>query len=205
MKILRICPDSWGSNCYLTVSGHEAYVIDPSPSVDAIVRMAEQNDARIVGIILTHGHFDHVISAEGLHKATGAPVMIHRDDAEALGDPVRNAYMGFFGEERRFAPADRLLDDGEVLPLGDEKLTVLHTPGHTPGCICLVCDDFIITGDTLFASGFGRVDLAGGSLHSMKESLKKLNALDHSLPIYPGHNEPSTLGEALAGIRFLRG
>lgn len=128
MKILSICPNSWCSNCYIVMSGGQAYVIDPSPSVEAIVR--EAGEAEIVGIILTHGHFDHVISAEGLHKATGAPVMIHRDDADALGDPVRNAYLSFFGEERRFAPADRLLDDGETLPLGDESLTVLHARPH---------------------------------------------------------------------------
>lgn len=204
MKILSICPNSWCSNCYLTVSGGQAYVIDPSPSVGAITDLARTAGAVIVGIILTHGHFDHVISAEGLHKATGAPVMIHRDDAAALGDPVRNAYLSFFGEERRFAPADRLLDDGETLPLGDESLTVLHTPGHTPGSICLLCPDFIITGDTLFENSFGRLDLAGGSLHSMKASLKRLNELDHTLPIYPGHNAPSTLGAALGCIRFLR-
>ncbi len=202
MKILSICPDSWGSNCYLTLSGGQAYVIDPSPSVEAILSAA--GSAKIVGIILTHGHFDHVISAEGLHRATGAPVMIHRDDADALGDPVRNAYLSFFGQERRFAPANRTLEDGETLPLGDEALTVLHTPGHTPGSICLTCRDFIITGDTLFANSFGRVDLAGGSLHSMKASLLRLNGLDHSLPIYPGHNASATLGEALACIRFLR-
>ena len=204
MKILRICPDSWGSNCYLAVSGSDAYVIDPSPSVESIINMATAADATVRGIVLTHGHFDHVISAEALHKATCAPVMIHREDADALADPVRNAYLSFFGQERRFAPAQRTLEDGDVLPLGAEKLTVLHTPGHTPGSICLLCDDFVITGDTLFESGFGRVDLAGGSLRSMKASLERLNLLDHSLPIYPGHNQPSTLGDALKNIHFLK-
>ena len=76
MKILRICPDSWGSNCYLAVSGSDAYVIDPSPSAESIINMATAADATVCGIVLTHGHFDHVISAEALHKATGAPVMI---------------------------------------------------------------------------------------------------------------------------------
>lgn len=208
MKILRIRPDSWESNCYLAISGDEAYVIDPGVSVEAIQSTVREAGVRVIGIILTHGHFDHVISAAELSRATGAPVMIHRDDAAALSDPQRNAYLSFFGTPRLFEPADRLLEDGEQLAFGgdrSERLHVLLTPGHTPGSICLLCDGFVITGDTLFENGFGRVDLAGGSLHCMKQSLLRLNALDHSLPIYPGHGDPSTLGNALSSIRFLRG
>lgn len=204
MQIDVICPASWGANCYLIFSGDDAYVVDPSPSADAIVARANRLGVGIQGILLTHGHFDHVISAESLHNATGAPVFIHSADADALGDPVRNAYLSFFGQERVFRAADAILSDGDMLYLNGEALRVIHTPGHTPGSVCFAADDFIVTGDTLFADGFGRCDLPGGSLHAMKSSLKLLHGLDHSLPIYPGHGASSTLGDATGKIMFLR-
>lgn len=203
MKLIHICPESWGSNCYLLICGKEALAVDPSPSAEAVIKHAAEQGASITGILLTHGHFDHVISAEGLHNATGAPVMIHSADADALSDPVRNAHRSFFGSDRSFRPADRLLSDGEILKPGGEEIRVIHTPGHTPGCACFLCDGFLITGDTLFADGFGRLDLPGGSLHDMKSSLERLTSLDPRLTIYPGHGASSNLGEALSKIRFL--
>ncbi|MBQ9079869.1 MAG: MBL fold metallo-hydrolase [Clostridia bacterium] len=198
MKIIHICPHSWGSNCYLLVSGGEAFVVDPSPSATAIIKMAADAGAEIRGILLTHGHFDHVISAETLHESTDAPVMIHRDDSDMLSDPEKNAYRTFFGQDRAFRPADRLLDNGELLTLGGEQIRVMHTPGHTRGSACFVTDNFIVTGDTLFAEGYGRVDLYGGDMNQMIASLKALAALPRELTIYPGHGASSTLDNALS-------
>ena len=204
MKISHICPGSWAANCYLLISGGEAYVIDPCISTDAVVKRAESNGAKIRGVIMTHGHFDHILTAENIGRELGVPTMIHEFDAEMLDDGEKNAFKTFFNQERKFAPADKLLKDGDTLTLGDELITVLHTPGHTKGCICLLCtDSFLVTGDTLFSNSFGRIDLYGGDLHQMKASLETLATLDPSLPIYPGHGEPSTLGEALSQIRFL--
>lgn len=203
MKIIHICPGSWGANCYLLVSGSEAYAVDPSPSADAILKRLTAENAQLYGIILTHGHFDHVISAETLHNKTGVPVMIHECDDEMLSDPEKNAYKVFFGQDRSFRRADRLLHDGDLLPLGEEMIEVIHTPGHTKGCICLKSGDILVTGDTLFSDTFGRIDLYGGSLSDMKQSLLRLKKLDPALTIYPGHGESSSLGEALSNIRFL--
>jgi glyoxylase-like metal-dependent hydrolase (beta-lactamase superfamily II) len=203
MKIIHICPSSWGANCYLLVSGDEAYAIDPSPSADAILKRLEAENARLTGIIITHGHFDHVISAETLHNKTGAPVLIHECDDEMLPDPEKNAYKTIFGQDRSFRRADRFLHDGDLLPLGEELIEVIHTPGHTKGCICLKSGDILVTGDTLFSETFGRIDLFGGSLSDMKQSLLRLKKLDPSLTIYPGHGESSNLGKALSNIRFL--
>ncbi len=200
MKLIHICPASWGSNCYLLCSEGEAYVIDPSPSSDAILRHAADAGVTVKAILLTHGHFDHVLSAKTLHDKTGAPVMIHRADAEMLEDGSKNAYSIFFGQERSFGEADSLLDDGDVLPLGNEKLTVMHTPGHSPGSCCFVSDDLIITGDTLFAQGYGRVDLWGGSMQALRASMEKLSALPHALTAYPGHGDAAPLGEALSKL-----
>ncbi len=208
MKIIHISPASWGSNCYLLISnaqeyGREAYVVDPSPSAESILRALSAERAALAGIILTHGHFDHMLSAETLHDKTGAPVMIHEEDDEMLPDPEKNAFKAFFGQDRSFRRADRLLRDGDILPLGDEEITILHTPGHTKGCICLLAGDILITGDTLFAEGFGRIDLWGGSLSDMKQSLLRLNNLPQSITIYPGHGEVAKIADAISTIRFL--
>ncbi len=208
MKIIHISPASWGSNCYLLISnahesGREAYVIDPSSSAESILRALSAELATLAGIILTHGHFDHMLSAEILHERTGAPVMIHEEDDEMLPDPEKNAFRTFFGQDRSFRRADRRLRDGDILPLGDEKITVIHTPGHTKGCICLFSGDILITGDTLFADGFGRIDLWGGSLSDMKQSLLRLNKLPPNITIYPGHGQAAKIADALATIRFL--
>ena len=202
MKIIHICPESWGANTYLLISSGEAFVVDPSPSAQTIINQAE--GTRIKAIILTHGHFDHVISAERLHQLIGAPVMIHELDNEMLPDPEKNAYRTIFGSDRSFRQADSLLHDGDILPLGDETIKVLHTPGHTKGSICLLAGNILITGDTLFADNFGRIDLFGGSFNDMKHSLVFLSTLDPNLTIYPGHGESSSLGKAISHMRFLQ-
>ncbi len=200
MKIIHICPLSWGSNCYLLVSGNEAFVIDPSPSADAIIKHATDAYATIKAILLTHGHFDHVLSAEMLHEKTGAPVLIHRGDGDMLTDSDKNAHRLFFGKDRTFGAADRLLDDGETLTLGNESIRVMSTPGHSLGSCCFVTDDFIITGDTIFAEGYGRVDLYGGNMQTLISSLRALAKLPRNLVIYPGHGDSSTLGDALSKL-----
>ena len=200
MKLVHICPASWGSNCYLLCSDGQAFVIDPSPSADAILRHADEAGVSIKAILLTHGHFDHVLSAETLHDKTGAPVMIHEADTQMLADGSKNAYSVFFGQNRAFRPADELLQDGQILTLGDEQLRVLSTPGHSRGSICLVAEDLLITGDTLFAAGYGRTDLWGGSMRELAASLGKLSALPHHLTVYPGHGDSATLGQALSNL-----
>ena len=200
MKIIHICPLSWGSNCYLLVSGNEAFVIDPSPSADAIIKRADEAGAQIKAILLTHGHFDHVLSAETLRQKTGAPVLIHRGDGDMLTDPAKNAHRLFFGCDRTFGSADRLLEDGEILTLGNESVRVMNTPGHSIGSSCFLTDDFVVTGDTIFAEGYGRVDLYGGDMQTLICSLRSLAALPRDLTIYPGHGDSSTLDAALSKL-----
>ena len=200
MKLVHICPDSWGSNCYLLCSEGEAYVIDPSPSADAILRHAADNGVTIKAILLTHGHFDHMLSVQTLHEKTGAPVMIHPADAEMMQDGAKNAYSIFFGQDRSFGKADATFDDGDLLTVGNEKLTVMHTPGHSSGSCCFMAENFIITGDTLFSQGCGRVDLWGSSSEALNASLAKLSTLPRELIIYPGHGISVELGKALSKL-----
>ena len=205
MNIYNLYSGSWLSNCYVLVSNGEdgknyAAVIDPSADEDEIVRFVKSKDAFVDKIILTHGHFDHIISLDALRDATGAAAYIHEDDAEMLEDSEKNAYSFFFGEIFSQRPAEFLLSDNDIIKLGNEELQVIHLPGHSKGSIALMGEGFLITGDTIFAEGFGRYDLYGGSPVILKRSLEQLKSYDKDLVICPGHGEQETLGKALSSI-----
>lgn len=201
MKIRSICPDSFASNCYLVIEGQRALVVDPGVSLRAIQSALAAEGAECCGILLTHGHFDHVLSLDELRDAyPDAPVYLHAADAELLSDGDKNAFSLFMGQDRTWRPADHLLTDGEIILLGDARIRVRHTPGHTRGSVCYLCGEDLITGDTLFESGYGRYDLYGGDYASLCRSLRELCELPPTLRIHPGHGMSTTLGDALARI-----
>lgn len=203
MKIRSICPDSFASNCYLLVEGEMALVVDPSVSIRALQAALDAEGARCVGILLTHGHFDHILSLDELRDAyPDAPVYLHSQDAELLSDGQKNAFALFFGQDRTWRSADHLLTDGEVILLGEARVKVLHTPGHTRGSVCYLCGDDLITGDTIFQGGYGRYDLYGGDYGALCSSLRSLTELSPTLRIHPGHGPASLLGDALSLIGF---
>ena len=204
MKILTICPESFAANCYALISGEHALIVDPSVSAGAIINAVAEQGATIEGILLTHGHFDHIISLDTLRAQTGAPAMIHEGDAPMLTDGKKNAFFTFFGKDRVYSPADRLLDDGEEIAIGSEVVRVIHTPGHSPGSVCYHCGDFMLTGDTLFADSIGRCDLWGGNQSFIVDSLKKLDDYDRTMTIYAGHGAHSRLGDALDNSYYFR-
>ena len=208
MKILTICPKSFASNTYLLVSGSSAMVIDPSVSIDAIDKALKDNNASLVGALLTHGHFDHIISVDTLRERFNIPLYVHKNDACMLTDGKLNGFYIFFQRDCVHSPADRFFDDGDEIFIGDESIRVLHTPGHSQGSSCFIFkdddgNDAIITGDTLFANSIGRCDLYGGSVQEIASSIKKLSALDKSAKIYPGHDISSTLGVALDNVSYM--
>ncbi len=201
MKIRSICPDSFASNCYLVVEGDRSLVVDPSVSLRAVQSALADEGATCVGILLTHGHFDHMLSLDELRSAyPNAPVYIHRDDAELLSDGDKNAHALFFGQDRTWEAADHPLTDSEIILLGDARVRVLHTPGHTRGSVCYLCGGDLITGDTLFSSGYGRYDLYGGDYGALCRSLRSLTDLAPTLRIHPGHGPSSLLGDALSTL-----
>lgn len=203
MTILNICEGSWGSNCYAVISGGHALIIDPSASSEKIIAAVKEHNAVIDGILLTHGHFDHIISLDTLRKNTGVSAAIHKNDAEMLTDGKKNAFYIFFGKERTYAPAQKLLEDGDKICVGDEVFRVIHTPGHTNGSICLCGESVIFTGDTLFSESYGRCDLYSGDIDKMKRSLTLLRTLDGSLTMYSGHGESCKLRDALDNVAYL--
>jgi glyoxylase-like metal-dependent hydrolase (beta-lactamase superfamily II) len=183
------------------VSGHSAAVIDPSVDASEIADLAAKKNAEIKYIILTHGHFDHMLSLDALKDALpDAPIMIHASDAENLADGEKNAFATFFGYQHAYRSADKLLREGDRLPLGDEYLTVLHTPGHTKGSVCYLSSDgtLLLSGDTLFAQGYGRYDLYGGDGTTLAASLRRIASLRSQNPLLAsGHGDTCQLSEAL--------
>lgn len=198
MKVISIPSKGYESNCWLLweeASGSFA-VVDPSANLEHIlqsIRLRALDPGNLQYILLTHGHFDHILSVDLLRKATGAPVLIHSDDASFLTNAEHNGYRFLFHRELTMQPADKLLRDQDTLPFGNSMLRVMHTPGHTQGSVCYLIDNIMFTGDTLFDQDIGRTDLYGGSMDDLQASLRKIAALPGNFTIYPGHGSVTTL------------
>ncbi|MBM4332157.1 MAG: MBL fold metallo-hydrolase [Deltaproteobacteria bacterium] len=162
-------------------------VIDPADDVDQILAIANQQKITIQYILNTHAHVDHIMGNEEMKKRTGAKIIIHEEDAPLLTRTPRSILSMFGG--RSSPPADQTVKDGDLIRVGGLALKVLHTPGHSPGGMCLLWDQSVFTGDTLFVGGVGRTDLPGSSWALMAQSIKtKLFTLPDETIVYPGHN-----------------
>ena len=194
LNIQTMTLGSYQTNCYL-VWGQDSdscVVIDPGYEPQTILLQAKKLGKTIEAILLTHGHFDHVMAAPGIQKATGAKLYIHKNDEPDLAPEVAG-HRGYLREPYVMPRVDGHLEEGGEVQVGDLTFRVLHTPGHTLGSCVLLCEDLMFSGDTLFAGTCGRCDLAGGSLEQMFASLKKLAQLEGDYKVLPGHMEASTL------------
>lgn len=170
MQIRRLVVGPLATNCYLLKSDQELAIIDPGGDPDIILASIKAIGGDLKFIIITHYHNDHIGALADL-KDSHIQVMIHEKDQKFIDFPI-----------------DRLLRDNDKIVLGTDELTVISTPGHSAGSICLSGKDFIFTGDTLFSDGCGRTDLKGGSDFEMEQSLKLLTSLIQSgMAVYPGH------------------
>lgn len=203
MRIQTIVPRTFASNCYILSGSGQALVVDPSVSPETIYAALDGNT--LVGILLTHGHFDHIASIDKLRDEKNIPVYIHKNDAEMLTDSKKNAFYTFFHRDTCYSPADVLLEDGDEIHLGNETVKAISTPGHSRGSVCYDCGSFLVTGDTLFADSIGRCDLYGGSDEDIRASLTKLEkSYPQDMRIYPGHGTTSRLGAALDNVFYYR-
>jgi glyoxylase-like metal-dependent hydrolase (beta-lactamase superfamily II) len=184
------------ANCYLVwcEETKEAVVIDPGGEGKRILAEIAKEQLHVLYIVDTHGHMDHIGANAEIHSATGAKLMIHEQDASMLNNSSMNL-SAFTGEIQGSRP-DILLHEGDEISCGKEvRLKVLHTPGHSPGGICLQGDGLIFTGDSLFAESIGRTDFPGGSYQDLIDSIKnKIMVLDDAYVVYPGHGPATTVG-----------
>ena len=189
MQVISLFAGFYASNCYLVRSGEHAVVIDPSVSPEGARAQLGTDLPPIDMLILTHAHFDHMLCLDEWRQQTRAPLAVHEYDADKLGDPQKSCFVLFPSRrDTRFSPPDILLHDGDILPLGEERLTVLHTPGHTSGSICLLGEGCIFTGDTVFAGGdYGRTDLYSGDESALWQSVRRLTELQAGGVMYAGH------------------
>lgn len=173
-------------------------IIDPGGDEDRILNYCKDNDLHIKYIINTHGHPDHVCGNGPIKEATGADIYMHAADVAYFADPQLKQYFSALGLPES-PPADKLMHDGDRIAIGEEELEVIHTPGHSPGGVCLYCAPHLFTGDTLFVGGVGRTDFPRCSMTELSTSIKtRLLTLPPETVVWPGHGyggSQSTIGK----------
>lgn len=207
MHVETIVVGPLGVNCLLIDCGNgEGVIVDPGAESGRILHLAASRKLKIVHVINTHGHFDHVGGNKAVLEATGASLLIHPADVAQLKRAVEIATMYGLSTESS-PPPDRELANGMRIAVGNTTIAVLHTPGHTPGGCSLYFADrgLVITGDTLFADSIGRTDLPGGSLETLVDSIKtKLYTLPDETVVIPGHGPSTTIGEEKRNNPYVR-
>ncbi len=186
---------NFATNTYLLIltsnqtKANKVLIIDPATS--EVKDLVDEMNLEPVMIINTHGHLDHIAGNLFFDQV---PIFIHKDDASMLTDPELNL-SAVFGEEVISPLPARMLEDGDVIDFEGINITVIHTPGHTPGSISLKIGNVLFSGDTLFSGSVGRTDLRGGDYQQLRLSLKRLMSLPDEIAVYPGHGEPTTIGK----------
>ncbi len=207
LKIKSWTVGPFEENVYLIwcTESRQALLIDPGGETERILDFARQEGLTIRYILNTHGHADHIAENALAKEKTGAELLIHEDDHSMLTNPEQN--LSLFFEAPIISPnADRFLRDGDTLTLGSLTFSIIHTPGHSPGSICLVHDGLVIAGDTLFYHGVGRTDLPGGSMKALEHSIReKLYTLPDETVVYSGHGPQTTIGEERSENPFVWG
>ncbi len=190
-------------NCYIVAdeTTNEAIVVDPGDEPDRILDIVKKLGLSVRMIICTHGHFDHIGAVVDIKNETGAQVLIHHGDMFLYGAAQAAGELWGFDIEPQPEP-DVFLKEGDVLNVGSLTMTVMHTPGHSPGSICLYGNGVLVSGDTLFAGSVGRTDLPGGDMNKLKRSFRRLMSLPEETTVFAGHGESSTIGFEKRGNMF---
>ena len=205
MRVDKIAVGQLEVNCFIVSDeSAEAMVIDPGDEADRILRTIEELDLRPRYILFTHAHYDHVCAGGDLKNKYGASIVMHEDERSTyLATEDLCISWGYAPED--FPPPDILVKDGDSITLGGIVFKILHTPGHTPGGMCLYGNKTLFTGDTLFRGAAGRTDLPGGDMGSLGNSLDKILTLPSDTRVLCGHGEETTLAFERKHNPFLSG
>jgi len=191
-------------NCYIVSGGlgPEAIIIDPGDEAERIIGQVRAAGLAPACIAFTHAHYDHVCAAGELREAFQAPVAMHADDTDTYRR-TKDLCVSWGYEPGDFPEPDMQVRDGDHISAGALRLEVIHTPGHTPGCICLLGPGVVFTGDTLFRGSVGRTDLPGGDAKLLMKSLKRLAALPAVTRVFSGHGPETAIGQEMEGNPYL--
>ncbi len=206
MKVKKLIVGPLEANCYILwdEESKEAVVIDPGGEGERILKAIRRNSLKVIYIVDTHAHIDHIEANDFIREKTNAPLAIHSADVSLLEDIEANLST-MMGNSKAFLPPTGVLKDKDKIKVGRFHLQILHTPGHTPGSICLYVDNKLFTGDTLFAGGIGRTDFPRSSLKQLQESIqKKILKFPSEMIVYPGHGPETTIGEEKKSNPFLQ-
>jgi hydroxyacylglutathione hydrolase len=168
-------------------------VVDPGDEPDRVLEVIKKRDLKVEYIVCTHAHFDHIAGVSEVKAATKGKVVLHSEDLAIYRSSKEHAALWGFDTEDQPEP-DIFVVDGDKIKIGGLEFGVMHTPGHSPGGICLFANGIVVTGDVLFAGSVGRTDLPGGSINKLKESFRRLMTLSDDVRVLPGHGPESTIG-----------
>ncbi len=200
MEVKRMICGAFGTNTYLLEENSDCLLIDPACKAEKLFPLLE--DKNLLGILLTHGHFDHIKACDDLYKKYNVPIYMSDKDKELVSDNSQGRAFGLLNVPTISSPITCLKEG--MMNIGPFSFEVIYTPGHTKGSVCFLFKDFIFTGDTLFRGSIGRTDLRGGNDSELKSSLRIFKDLDDDLIVYPGHDETSTIKDELANNLYLR-
>ncbi len=206
MKVEHYVVGVVGTNCYFAINEQtkECLIVDPGDDADVLAKRIREGGYKPAAILLTHGHFDHIMGVDGLVSEFGIPVYVHEADKEMMQRPELNC--GAMIGARVSTKADHILHDQDELELAGMRFEVIHTPGHTPGGACFYFpqEEVLFSGDTLFCESVGRTDLPGGSTGTHIRSIReRLMLLPDLTVVYTGHGEPTKIGYEKRNNPFL--
>ena len=191
-KVFRLVLSMMQTNCYLLKEDGHVLIIDPASSTNRIMSFLEENE-EVDGILLTHGHFDHIMGVNSINKDFNAKVLVHKDDKQIIDES--DDFMMSVGLEPFEHPViDEYIDESTEIKIGNTPIKVIHLPGHTQGGVGYLIEDKLFSGDTVFLESIGRTDLVGGNYQQLVSSIKeKVFALPDKTTIYTGHGTNTTV------------
>ncbi len=204
MNIHKIVVGQLDVNCYICSdeATSEAIIIDPGDEYERISDLIDENGLNPRYIVFSHAHYDHVCAAKDLKDKYKALLIMHEDE-QTVYKHTKELCISWGYEPEDFPPPDILVRDGDKIQFGGIVFEVIHTPGHTPGGICLYGGDTLFTGDTLFSGSAGRTDLPGGDLYKLSSSLKKIISLPPKTSVFCGHGNTTTIEEEIKHNPFI--
>jgi hydroxyacylglutathione hydrolase len=204
MKYMMIVVGPLETNCYLVYDEEtkDCLIVDPGAEAEKIFPVIAEEGFKPLAILNTHGHIDHTGANRDMKDKYNVPLFMHAGDKDLMAR-LHQLELSLFLGAKDSPPVDKHLRDGEEIRIGRSVLRVIHTPGHSPGSVCLLAEGFLLSGDTLFFEGVGRTDLPGGDHRRIEASIRdRLMILPDDLEVLPGHGPLTTIGRERANLSF---